>query len=622
MKRSFLSTDNWLSSKYTKWVPYFFILYQLFSITKIEGGRSALLQADGQFLPHVRLAKDLLDKKRYDNRIRPVVNQSQPTKVNFTMSLYQILAINDKQQSLDLNVWVIQKWNDEFLGWNPHKYGMINSTILPYNSIWLPDTYVYNSVIMNREETERYINVVVDTNYYKRERGSEITLMYPSLYRTSCRLNILYFPYDQQNCTIIISSWTSDKASIDYYPDLPNVNLANYIPNEEWIVVSFTVHRVEKKFVCCPDPWVLLECNLVIRRKPLYYIVNLVVPTSVITLVAVTGFFTPASTSNERREKLSLGIDSLLAMSILMMMVSEQMPTTSDYVPLFGLFYLAIIIIIFIGTIFTAFILNIHLQKAFSRPISPLVAYIFFHKVAIWLKLKPSANLRELWNDTGALYGTDMMSVRKKSAYMMSKRSLKKREGNPISKAIKLENGSKICKLNDLSTANLINNYQSYLPNIDDPLSSGNNTQRSIIFDGNGKGASTSAKANWRRLASKITNRGSDLEINGSKVKIPLTEMNIGGSFRNSQLPCIASLVTDSAFTTRSQAAEIEAIDLKLRRRYALEWEYLAGILDRLLLIIFSILVAVVTLLMVGVGEAIHLSYSYEDANNDDGVVV
>lgn len=59
-------------------------------------------------------------------------------------------------------------------------------------------------------------------------------------------------------------------------------------------------------------PWVLLEASLVIRRKPLYYIVNLIIPTSVITLVAVTGFFTPASTSNERREKLSLGIDSVI----------------------------------------------------------------------------------------------------------------------------------------------------------------------------------------------------------------------------------------------------------------------------------------------------------------------
>ncbi|VDL67140.1 unnamed protein product [Nippostrongylus brasiliensis] len=168
---------------------------------------------------------------------------------------------------------------------------------------------------MNREETERYINVVVTTNFWKGERGAEIKFMYPALYRTSCVLDI---------------------SDIDYEAEFTDVNLDNFIPNEEWVVVSFKMNRVEEKFVCCPEPWVLLEAVLVVRRKPLYYIVNLVIPTSVITMVAVTGFFTAASTSSERREKLSLGIDSLLAMSILMMMVSEQMPTTSDYVPLFG----------------------------------------------------------------------------------------------------------------------------------------------------------------------------------------------------------------------------------------------------------------------------------------------
>ena len=89
--------------------------------------------------------------------------------------------------------------------------------------------------------------------------------------------------------------------------------------------------------------------------------------------------------SNEffRREKLSLGIDSLLAMSILMMMVSEQMPTSSDFVPLFGIFYLSIIFIIFIGTLFTAFILNVHLQKMYAKPVSPIVSYIFFGRVSL-----------------------------------------------------------------------------------------------------------------------------------------------------------------------------------------------------------------------------------------------
>ncbi len=47
----------------------------------------------GEFLPHVRLAKDLMDRKRYDRRVRPVVNHTLPTAVHFSMSLYQILSI-------------------------------------------------------------------------------------------------------------------------------------------------------------------------------------------------------------------------------------------------------------------------------------------------------------------------------------------------------------------------------------------------------------------------------------------------------------------------------------------------------------------------------------------------
>lgn len=102
-------------------------------------------------------------------------------------------------------------------------------------------------------------------------------------------------------------------------------------------------------------------------------------------------------------------------MSILMMMVGEQMPTTSDYVPLFGMhspsehftfhysgiFYLSIIFIIFIGTLFTAFILNVHLQKTHNKPIPPLISYLFFHKVAPMLGIRPPTVLLELWRETG-----------------------------------------------------------------------------------------------------------------------------------------------------------------------------------------------------------------------------
>lgn len=47
------------------------------------------------------------------------------------------------------------------------------------------DLFLYKnfSVVMNREETERYINVVVSTNHWKKQRGAQIMFMYPALYR-------------------------------------------------------------------------------------------------------------------------------------------------------------------------------------------------------------------------------------------------------------------------------------------------------------------------------------------------------------------------------------------------------------------------------------------------------
>ncbi|CAK5039711.1 unnamed protein product [Meloidogyne enterolobii] len=608
----------------------YFIIFSIFTI--ILADRRAMFEDDGKFLPHVRLSKDLVEK--YDNRVRPVLNHSRPTFVNFTMSLYQILAINEKVQSVDLNLWVIQKWHDEFLGWDPNKYGGINDTILPHEKIWLPDTYLYNSMVMNREETERYINVVV-------------IFMYPALYRVSCRINILYFPYDQQNCTLIISSWTSDISSIDYQPDANSVNLHSFIRNEEWEVVSFEIQRVVQKFVCCPEPWVLLHASLVVRRKPLYYIVNLVLPTSVITLVAVTGFFTPASTSNERREKLSLGIDSLLAMSI---------------------FYLSIILIIFAGTLITALVLNVHLQKIYNRPISPLISFIFFHKLAPWMGVRPSTVLLELWQETGVYIRglSDKLSTRKeRRRTAFGSKSLRNKSIRSTKDGIMLKRFSTGGKFGN----NSFNKEESkgfelktrqwrHSPSKDDQQ------QQFFSLDINHNNGLTieksiKARQNWRRIAQMAYAKHKELIERGGEqqnillldeipyadispgrnsfilpsqqqqqldyLQLPLNNNNLNkklitissppnkcpppipkqnkkenlniypttssnnslpNSFQLLLIPPKIGGVGGGNETTKINAAAV--LDLKLRRRFAHEWEFLATVLDRVLLIIFS----------------------------------
>ncbi|VDM46450.1 unnamed protein product [Toxocara canis] len=365
--------------------------------------------------------------------------------------------------------------------------------------------------------------------------------MYPALYRSTCRMDIRFFPYDQQKCTLVISSWTSSKRHIDYEAEFESVNLDNFIANEEWTLVSFNLHRIEKKFACCPDPWAILEASLVVRRKPLYYIVNLVIPTSLITLVAVTGFFTPASTSNERRQRLSLGIDTLLAMSILMTMVGEQMPVTSEYVPLFGVFYLTIISIIFIGTMFTVFVLSVDMQKSQSRPVPQLLAKLLFHKAAPLLSLDPPKSLLDLWSEAGM-------------------------------------------KFNKTSRRNIVNC----------------NCSVKAIAKPALREVNRSSSIPWHQSLRSVIELGRDGNTGGDEsdtysVNNPRTR-----------------LTTISRSTTANRAAEFVTFRMMLRRRYALEWEFLASVLDRILLIFFTFVVLSVTGLIILVGEAICFAYSLD----------
>uniref|UniRef100_A0A0K0DFB6 Neur_chan_LBD domain-containing protein n=1 Tax=Angiostrongylus cantonensis TaxID=6313 RepID=A0A0K0DFB6_ANGCA len=268
-----------------------------------------------------RLVDDLLDSEYYEKNVHPR---------------------DERSQSIIVNVWMVQKWFDEFLDWDPREYGMLNKTIVPYDQIWTPDTYLYNSETLARKKTESMMNAILETGFWANDsRGARVQLMFPAIYKLSCAMNVSdsngkirisnfydgrgssspieyvfgllvlevktkkksftaeaadhfqvqWFPYDSQNCTFVISSWTHDKATIDYWATHPIVNLKNMARNDEWDVLEFEFERVEsfllefctivslsfqQMFKCCVNPWVILYAHLVIRRKPLYYVVNLV----------------------------------------------------------------------------------------------------------------------------------------------------------------------------------------------------------------------------------------------------------------------------------------------------------------------------------------------------------
>uniref|UniRef100_A0A8R1DUR4 Uncharacterized protein n=1 Tax=Caenorhabditis japonica TaxID=281687 RepID=A0A8R1DUR4_CAEJA len=511
-----------------------------------------------QNVPLIRLTRHLLSPERYDVRVRPILDHRKSLKVYISISLYQIIEVDEPSQNIKLNVWMIQKWKDEYLDWNPHEFGLINSTIIPYHHLWIPDTYLYNSVKMSRDETERYMNIQVTSNYWKGEKGADLSFLYPAIYTITCRLNIRFFPYDRQNCTLTISSWTNSKSALDYYADA-EVSMQSFIPNEEWQVKSFHIHRHEYKYACCAEPWVILQASLVIQRKPLYYLVNLIIPTSIITLVAITGFFTPASTDDDRTEKINLGITTLLAMSILMLMVSDQMPTTSEFVPLIAWFYLSIIIIISIGTFLTSVVLSVQGRRQYGRNPPQYIRYVFFVILPQILLLNVPPPLQTLW---GELDDDPLNVRRRKKSHYFAPNNGSTKPASPMS------------TLRVPTTAGSVSEKRQSFQMIDVTSPNSPNTARS---------------------------RAPSLAPSTAK----------GPTMWDGTMSALAG--TNNQLRRTSHVFNKEVDEMRRKRQCSLEWEFLATVLDRFLLIVFVGSVIIVTAGLIVVGRMAQYSYDHPD---------
>ena len=168
-------------------------------------------------------------------------------------------------------------------------------------------------------------NVIVTSN-------GNVTWLSMMIFRSSCAIDVQYFPFDEQNCTMLFSSWTYDGFQVNLIKVGEDGDTSNYIANSEWTLVKLHAERKVVYYSCCAEPYPDVTYKIQIRRKPLFYVFNMILPCLLITLVALLGFYIPSDSG----EKVTMGITTLLSMTVFLMLVAENMPPTSDALPLMG----------------------------------------------------------------------------------------------------------------------------------------------------------------------------------------------------------------------------------------------------------------------------------------------
>lgn len=212
----------------------------------------------------------------------------------------------------------------------------------------------------------------------------EVTWIPPAIFKSSCKIDVTYFPFDYQNCTMKFGSWSYDKAKIDLVLIGSSMNLKDYWESGEWAIIKAPGYKHEIKYNCCEEIYQDITYSLYIRRLPLFYTINLIIPCLLISFLTVLVFYLPSDCG----EKMTLCISVLLALTFFLLLISKIVPPTSLDIPLIGKYLLFTMVLVTFSIVTTVCVLNVHHRSPSTHTMASWVKECFLHKLPTFLFMK------------------------------------------------------------------------------------------------------------------------------------------------------------------------------------------------------------------------------------------
>ncbi|XP_075587845.1 nicotinic acetylcholine receptor beta1 isoform X1 [Dermatophagoides farinae] len=333
-----------------------------------------------------RLVRDLF--RDYNKLIRPVKLINDSVKVNVKLQFVQLININEKSQIMTSNVWINLRWPDYQLTWDPADYGGITVLQLPPDKVWKPDVVLFNNADGNYEVRFKS-NTLLSYN-------GELLWLPPAIYQSSCQIDVTYFPFDQQRCVMKFGSWTfnGDQVYLGLINDRYSVDLSDYWKSGTWDIVDVPAYiNVYNNSKYGKPTETDISFYITLRRKTLFYTVNLILPTVLISFLSILVFYLPS----EAGEKVTLGISILLALVVFLLLISKILPPTSLALPLIAKYLLFAFIMNCISILATVIVINWNFRGPRTHKMPNWVRTVFLTYLPALLFMKRPKKTRLRW---------------------------------------------------------------------------------------------------------------------------------------------------------------------------------------------------------------------------------
>ncbi|XP_072833418.2 acetylcholine receptor subunit epsilon isoform X2 [Pogona vitticeps] len=330
----------------------------------------------------------------YDKRVRPVRNTEETLVVSIKLTLTNLISLNEKEETLTTNVWITQEWMDFRLNYSSEDFGGIRALRVSADLVWLPDIVLENNIDGNFEVAYA-ANVLIYP-------GGYMYWLPPAIYRSTCSIEVTYFPFDWQNCSLVFRSqnYNAREVELFYGPDdltrEPTKNIvidrAAFTENGEW-----AIHHRPARLSLAPvagleaPGFSEMHYFLIIQRKPLFYIINIIAPCVLISSLVVLVYFLPAESGGQ---KCTVSISVLLAQTVFLFLIAQQVPETSLSVPLIGKYLLFVMVVATLIVMNCVIVLNMSLRSPSTHVMSERLKHLFLEVLPRYLgsSLEPAGD--------------------------------------------------------------------------------------------------------------------------------------------------------------------------------------------------------------------------------------
>ncbi|XP_045905956.1 5-hydroxytryptamine receptor 3C-like [Micropterus dolomieu] len=280
--------------------------------------------------------------------VRPVKYFSNPTNVTIDITVVGVLGLDDKAETLTTILWQDLQWNIEGLSWEEEECGTKRVSV-PRTNLWVPDIHI--TELTKEDTTSRTPDV------YLHNTGLVFDSK-PTRVVTTCQLIIYTFPFDIQNCMLTFGSFLhvdTDIRMVQGYSseEILAESRAVLETNGEWELIDIGVSNFTLVFG--GESYSEIIYSLILRRRSLLYVVNLLIPSCFLITVDLFSFLLPPHSVDRSSFKMTL----ILGYTVFLLIMNDLLPSTGGRTPLINIFFsisLSLMVASLLETVFITYI--------------------------------------------------------------------------------------------------------------------------------------------------------------------------------------------------------------------------------------------------------------------------